>query len=265
MSKVASNMQITNFAVINFNHPFGVMRSEKRFGTVLKRETIGNINVTGVEHLLVLQAKDPYPGFFCPDRGQSVECKEGTFFLPHANPVCCPEDDVCRLGLLATEKLGINTCLSFITIRGKLTRAFRLKETSSDRIAGAVGFFRDHGVEIQNYRRIPTHLSYIYIKSFQNLVRLADHIYRNQKLGNHYYLTIPAPVRWEVFEKIITYQKFSAEMKNFDAAIGYWLQTPQFIDFIRIYGPKLTLPQLTQIRESYLEIYTKVDKNEIVI
>lgn len=241
------------------------MGCEKRYGTVIKRETIGIAQGTSTGDILVLQSKDPYPGYFCPEKKLKNSCKGGTFFLPHAQPLSCPDDQICRISLQAVEKLGINTCLAFITIRGKLTRAFRLKETPLEKVAEAVAFFQSSGIDIQPFRNTPTHLSQIFIKSFQCLTRLDNEIFRNSQLSNHYYLTIPAQLNWELFERLITYQKNSAELKNFDAAIGYWIQSPKFADFIRIYGPRLTHQQLHQIRTNFIDTYTKYINKEIII
>jgi len=241
------------------------MRCEKRYGTVLKRETIGMAQGLNNGGILVLQSKDPYPGYFCPEKSSRRSCKGGTFFLPHALPLSCPDDQICRISLQAVEQLGINTCLAFITIRGKLTRAFRLKETPAEKVAGAAAFFQSAGIAIQPERHVPTHLSQIFIKSFQCLTPLDSHIFRNSQLSNHYYLTVPAQLDWDLFERLITYQKNTAEIKNFDAAIGYWIQSPQFADFIRIYGPRLTHQQLLQIRSNFIDTYNKYINKEIII
>lgn len=241
------------------------MRCENKYGTVIKRETIGNAHDCSVDNMLILQAKDPYPGYFCPEKSTPPLCKSGTYFLPHLQPACCPDDHICRVSLEASNELQINTCLAYITINGRLTRAFRLKETPADRISDALRFFKTAGIETAPFRKIDTHLSEIYIKSFQCLVKIDANIFRNRILNNHYYLKIPQKISWDLFEKLITFQKNNNELNNFDAATGYWIQSPVFSDFIRIFGPKLSHQQLSEIRNTFLDIYTKYINKEITL
>lgn len=239
------------------------MRCENRYGTVIKREAIGNAHDCAIDNTLILQAKDPYPGYFCPEKTTAPNCKGGTYFLPHQQPGCCPDDQICRLSLNASQTLNINTCLAYITLNGKLTRVFRLKEAPAEKIADALLFFKNAGIELMAYRKMDTHLSEIYIKSFQCLARLDANIYKNRQLMNHYYLKIPVAITWDLFEKLITFQKNNSELRNFDAAIGYWIQSPLFVNFIRIYGPRLSYRQLVEIRNTFLDIHTKYINKEI--
>jgi hypothetical protein len=64
---------------------------------------------------------------------------------------------------------------------------------------------------------------------------------------------------------LITYQKSKSGFKNFDAAIGYWMQKPVFIDIIRVYGKKLQIGMLHTIRKEFLENLQMLNERKVLI
>jgi len=100
-------------------------------------------------------------------------------------------------------------------------------------------------------KEVKTFLSHITLRSFFYVEEIGEGIYRNDESEGLFYLETSHETDWPVFEKLITYQKLTGDFRNFDAAIGYWIDKPAFIDFIRIYSRSIDTMKLAEIRNTY--------------
>lgn len=236
------------------------------YGTILKQETLSVAKVSSCPDILVLESKDPFPGFYCSESlPADNRCKDFSYYLPVAPLACCHDDQVCRISNGIHTKTGIMACPAQITLQGKIVRAIRLKNIRQSQVAQVRTLFEEHGLTFHKNKKVNTSLSRIYIKLFFYLEQLDGHIFQHQHSPDLYYLTIPEKLEWKQFEKLITFQKLQSHYRNYDAAIGYWIQKPSFTDFIRIYGKKIPLSELQAIRENFLEnLNVYKQKNELI-
>lgn len=237
-----------------------------KYGTILKRETLCSVSIPSKTEALVLMSKDPFPGFYCSEKTPTDNsCKDFSWYLPVAPLASCHEDHICRISLKVRKKTDIRACPAQICLKGKYTRAIRLKNLKPKDISSVIEIFVTEGVEFHKPREIKTFLSTIYLRSFFELHALSDRVFQNAHSKDLYYLVIPENMEWLKFEQLITYQKSKSSFRNFDAAIGYWMQAPEFIDFIRIYGKSMPLEKLENIREEFLENLKMFNKDKILI
>lgn len=237
-----------------------------RYGTIIKRETLSGSSLNPGKPILLLESKDPFPGYYCSEKTPADNsCKEFSYYLPVAPLNCCHEDMVCRISLLVQKKFGVQTCPAHISLHGKYTRAIRIKNLKSQSIGEIAGVFEKHGIGFHKSKKVGAYLSHIYLKSFFEVHQLDQDIFQNKLSPDIYYLSISEPQEWKKFEQLITYQKLHSSFKNFDAAIGYWMQKPAFNDFIRIYGKNIPTEKLNAIRDEFLKNLELLNQRKVLI
>lgn len=161
-------------------------------------------------------------------------------------------------------ELSVNICPTVIQMQGELIRSFRVKEIVPEKLLTVFDFLNQHDFKLHKNKSTKSFLAYIQLKAFFELRQIGDGMYENRDSKGLYYLEIPERIDWNIFEKLITYQKSHSKFKNFDAAIGHWVEKPSFVDFLRIYGTGLDVKQLTKIQEEFLA-NTKKYKNQGIL
>ncbi len=239
---------------------------ESRFGTIFKREALLTAPVSSVSDVLVLHAKDPFPGYYCSEKNPAdSSCKEQSYYLPVYTGTLTSEDHLCRMCLEAKTTFRISSCPARFSLGGKSVKGIRLKDIDFGIIDSVVKFFESSGLQFYSNKKIATFLSHVYLKSFFYVKPIADQIYQNTQNSDLYYLEIPEPVEWDVFERLFTFQKSRTDFKNYDAALGYWYTQPMFTDFIRIYGKDLATDKLSVIRDEFLRNNEAFKESKIMI
>jgi len=239
---------------------------ESRFGTIFKREALLSAALNYETRALVLYAKDPFPGYYCSeDNPSDSTCKEQSIYLPVYTGSLPSEDHLCRISLEAKAKFRISSCPARFSMGGKVVKGIRLKDIETDKVNSVVKFFEFSGLEFYQDKKIGTFLSHIYLKAFFDVKRISDKIYQNTLNQDLYYMVIPEPVEWNIFERLFTFQKSRTDYRNYDAALGYWYTQPIFTDFIRIYGKNLGVDKLLNIRNEFLRNNKAFKESKILI
>ena len=242
-----------------------MLKKIQQYGTILKRETLSTASLSFQAKELILTSNDPFPGFYCSEEMLTDNsCKENSFYLP-IHSLAEQEDNLCRFSIEIQEKESLTVCPAIILLDGEYTPAFRAKEIKEEQLKDVVDFFREKGIAFQKHREVKSYLSRINLKNFFELNELSEGIYQNKNSENLYYFLIPEKIKWVLFEKLITYQKSNTDFTNFDAAIGYWMLKPKFIDFVRVYGNNLTIEQLQGIHKNFLTNIKAYKNNRILI
>jgi len=241
-------------------------QTEQKYGTILKREALRNACFDESCPHLVLESGDPFPGFYCSEKHPvDISCKEKSYYLPVQSVTCCHDDFICRISLEVFDKFSLQACPAQVTLMGKYVRAVRVKNLENHFFHEVVDVFGKHGISFFNNRKITPYLGYISLKAFFEVKSIGENIFQNLLSPDIYYLIIPESIEWKLFEKLITYQKSNEGFKNFDAATGYWMSKPSFVDFLRIYGKNLSLKQLNTIREIFIHNLNLYKTNNLSI
>jgi len=236
-----------------------------KYGTILKREVLVNASFQNLTEHLVLESDDPFPGYYCSEKHPAdISCKEKSYYLPVQSLSCCHDDDVCRVSLEVLNVLNVQACPSQITLMGKYVRAIRVKGLGDKSLTRVTEIFTNNGIHFFSNRKVPVYLCYIYLKAFFEVIKIDTGIFQNQLSPEIYYLIIPEKMEWKLFEKLITYQKSQSIFKNYDAAIGYWMEKPAFTDFLRIYGKSLTIKQLDEIKNTFSDNLSLFNQNKLI-
>ncbi|MCD4770461.1 MAG: hypothetical protein K8R35_09880 [Bacteroidales bacterium] len=135
----------------------------------------------------------------------------------------------------------------------------------TDFLKVVIDLFRSRNITFHKNIKIKSYLGIIVLKSFFNVKEIAPGIFRNLTTDGLFYLTINEMIDWSLFEKLITYQKGTGGFKNFDGAIGYWIGDAEYIDFIRIFGNRLSKEQLQDIHSDFRKNFAAWYSNDILI
>ena len=236
------------------------------YGTIYKREALINAYPEGNHDYLVLKPNDPFPGYYCSEKNPADNsCKENSYYLPLYNMPNCHEDTICRISLGIYNNTKIQVCGVYMLLGGKFVNAIRIKGTEAEGINKVVSVFMENNIRFYKHKNVSTYLSKIYLKSFFTIKEIETSVYQNTISSELFYFEIPETLDWATFEQLITYQKTHSSFKNFDAALGYWILKPTFIDFVRIYGKKLKLTQLLAIKEDFLHNLKQYGEQKILI
>ncbi len=237
-----------------------------KFGSILKRETLSRAPLSFTSKFQVLHSSDPYPGYYCrEDEPADNSCKEFSYYVPFEYNFSFDEELLCRISLDMQAELSVSICPTVIRMQGEFIRAFRVKEIIPEQLLTVFDFLNQHDFKLQKSKPTKSFLAYIHLKAFFEIHQIGDGVYENRDSSGLYYLEIPDRLDWEIFEKLITYQKSNSSFKNFDAAIGHWVEKPSFVDFLRIYGTGLDLNQLRNIQDEFLANLKTYAKQGILI
>ncbi|MEN8203927.1 MAG: hypothetical protein ABFS28_15110 [Bacteroidota bacterium] len=237
-----------------------------RFGTIKKRETLTVAPLDFPVKYQVLYSPDPFPGYYCnEDKPADNSCKTFSYYIPFEQSPPADEDMLCRISLEIQQKDSVDICPALIRVKGDQFRAFRVKEIEPGQLLSIFDLLMDHGLKLKKNRPTNSFLAHIKLKGFFEIQQIEEGVFRNVESKDLYYMILPGVVEWSTFEKLITYQKTKGKFKNFDAAIGYWLDKPSLVDFLRIYGTDLDVSQLKIIRDEFLENSEKFTEQGILI
>ncbi len=237
-----------------------------KFGTLLKRETLAS--VPSGEHLpcLILHSNDPFPGYYCSEEyPANKNCKEISYYIP-VRGTSAPDDEMLfRTSFHLRSELDVDICPAEFNLEKTILKTFRLKGLKEKDLGPVIEQLEEQNYQLYKPRRIKSFFSYIRLRSFFSVQRIDPHFYQNTDSPSIFYMTIPEPLGWNDFEKIITYQKTYGSFKNFDAAIGVWIEKPQVTDFIRIYGNNLETDQLNDIRLHFFRNWHRYKEQGMLI
>ncbi|MCD4768567.1 MAG: hypothetical protein K8R35_00165, partial [Bacteroidales bacterium] len=237
-----------------------------KYGIIIKRDTLSKADISSVVNMLVLKSNDPFPEYYCiEDNPTDNSCKENYFYFPVKQSHQWDESRLCRISLEIQKEKSVNVCIATIDIDGDFCPAIRVKGVKADYLKVVIDIFTARNVTFYKNRDIKSYLSIIVIKSFFNVKEIAPGIFRNLMTDGLFYLTINEMLDWSLFEKLITYQKGTGGFKNFDGAVGYWIGDREYIDFIRIFGNKLTIEQLQEIKHEFTKNLAAWHSNDFLI
>ena len=219
-------------------------------GTLLKEESLKNVEQKIMMNTLVLESLEPFPGY----HGENVpfETKPGSLFL--ITQVQYPMETILRISqqICGYHHLQFDLSPAEIFIYNNTLHAIRIKDLDDySLIADIQGCFIDHDIKFMKKRRISAH-GLIRVDKIFSLELLQESFYRDLDDEKTYYIEIPYHFNWSLFRKVTFTVKNNLENSNFDAALAY-IYLKSIVEFIRIYAKSPTIDRLQGIRERYLE------------
>lgn len=226
-------------------------------GFVQKKETLASVKTPVDHNELILEAVDPYPGYYSPQHipnwSKGPKTKSLYFIIKPFD--CCNEERITKIAGEIRENIehSFEARPGQLSLMNKECPCIRVRINSTFIIPELVERFQNGGISFLKKKKIEETESMIKVQKFFNMLREDVAIYHDRDNSNIYYLQLHKPVDWETFEAGTVRLKSSLQYPDFDAALANIYYQEGFLDFIRIYAPHLTIYDMEQIREKYLK------------
>jgi len=224
-------------------------------GTIWKKEKLASLEWEINFEELLLEDKDPLPGYYdhfeIPSQEKDL-LPRWIFAILRPNLLSAP-DNIIRI----TMQIQKNHDKEFDAAPGKLTLnnetvpciRFQISEYSV--LPDLLGLYTRHGLEFVPHRKVLPYESLIEITKFFDLAKIADDIYKDKDLADYYYILIPKGIDWETFEMVNKTVKNNSDHKVYDAALATAYNKHGIIDMVRIYDRKTNYDILKLLRSKY--------------
>lgn len=223
------------------------------FGGLIKEENLRTVDDGIIPNTLVLENKDPFPGYYGAVPSDKVP---DSFFLVMTKKEST--EKILRLTHIIRKNSNIdfegspgriciyNDTYYSIRIRG-LDDFSRLEEIQS--------YYRDNGIEYMKKKKIDAN-AVIQIKKIFEVEEIEDNILKDA-VRDMYYLKINKQLTWSHFRTISGQVKNNLKNTSFDAALAV-IYGSEVLDLIRIYGKDLDIDYLHKIHVKYNEFLQKI-------
>jgi hypothetical protein len=227
----------------------------ERYGNLLKEEDLVLMDDKIMPNTFVLEAPEPFPGFFGYYSEAPVHSKP--LYIYFVVKQLYTLEQVTR----ATNQIRtyfpakrVHVAAGTVTIYNQLYHVLRVRHLDSyDQIAELQACFIDEGFEFAKKPGKKIHASAIIrIKKFFILKEVEPGIYLDMTELDHAYFVIPKMLTWSNFEELSRQVKFNWDKCAFDAAIGHFHENFEITDMVRIYNPNMDVETLKEIRNKYL-------------
>lgn len=224
-------------------------------GTIWKKERLASLEWEASFAELLLEDKDPLPGYYDHFEipSQEKDLLPRWIFAVLRTGTLSAQDNIIRI----TMQIKKNYDRPFDAVPGKLALnneivpCIRFQISEYGLLPDLLRHYTRLGVEFVPHRKVLPYESLIKITKFFDLTRFTDDIYKDADLPDTYYIIIPKGVDWETFEKISETVKNNSDHKVYDAALASAYNKNGVIDMVRIYDRKTNQEILNHLRNKY--------------
>lgn len=226
-----------------------------KFGSLIKEETLEVIDSKILPNTIVLEATNPFPGYYEYYEGIQKDV------MPHY--IYLVTDKKCDLEKFtrATQKImsyfevNFHAAMGTITIFNDTFHVIRIRRlTKYDQIKELQSCYKEEGIILKTNATIPHNSkAMIQLDKFFALEEIGDGYFLDHVEPNHGYFTVPQKLSWKQFEHLTQQVKYNMDMFHFDASLGFIYDNFKAIDMIRIYAENLDLELLKKIRSKFIE------------
>jgi hypothetical protein len=227
----------------------------ERYGNLLKAEQLVTMKDKIMPNTFVLEAPEPFPGFFNYYSESPKDSKPLYIYLVVNHLYTLEQVTRARQNIKKYFSSYFHADAGTITIYNNTYDVIRVRHLDKyDQIKDLQACFVDEGFEFMKKpsKKIET-TGLIRIKKFFRLKQIEEGIYLDEIEKDHGYITIPRYLKWKEFEEVTKRVKYNWEESFFDAALGHFHHNFEIEDMIRIYNPKINLKMLKKAKQKYLE------------
>ncbi|MPQ47524.1 hypothetical protein GCQ56_10960 [Marinifilum sp. N1E240] len=226
-----------------------------KFGSLLKEETLEVIDNKILPNTIVLEATNPFPGYYEYYDGFQKDVK------PHYIYLVMDKKYDLEVFTRATQKImsyfeaNFHAAVGSITIFNDVYHVIRIRRLSTyDQVKELQASYKKEGIQLKSSGSIPHNSkAMIQLDKFFALDVIEDGFYKDHIEPNHGYFTIPQKLSWEQFELLTKQVKYNMEMMHFDVSLGFIYDHFKAVDMIRVYAEDLSLDLMKKIKAKYLE------------
>ncbi len=224
-------------------------------GTLWKKEKLGNFESEMLLSELLLEDKDPLPGYYDHFQipSQEKDLVPNWVFAVLKSFKSCEDDYFIR----ATQKIRKSCEEPFDAVAGQLTLnnewvpCIRFQLNDSMQLPELIKHYEKHRIEFAANRKVNDFVSLIKIVKYFDLNPLSENIYRDNDMADMYYIEIPKGMDWNTFEHISKEVKNNMTHKVYDAAMASVYNKNGVVDLVRIYDRHTNLEVLKELGNKY--------------
>jgi hypothetical protein len=123
------------------------------------------------------------------------------------------EELLCRISQEIQTEYIVNICPAVFNMGKNIIRAFRVKDIDPEKLIDIINFLKNKELTFFKNEPVKSFLSRIRLKAFFDIREINKGIYINTTSMGLYYLEISEYLEWDVFERMITYQKLNSRFK----------------------------------------------------
>ena len=225
------------------------------FGALIKSETLLTLEDKVMPNSFVLEAPEPFPGFFQYYHEHPANNKPLYVYLVLDKNYSLDVVTRASQNIAKYFPVRFDAALATITIYNESFTVIRLRHFESyDHIAELQSAFVGEGVLMHKaFRRTIHGDGLIRLDKFFALKQMSDDVLFDTRELDHAYFHIAKPLSWKNFEHITLMVKNNWDKTIFDAAIGFFYINFEVHDMIRIYDPALNVTDIEEIAKLFRE------------
>ncbi len=223
------------------------------FGSLIKEENLKTVDDGIIPNTLVLENKDPFPGYYGAVPNDKVP---DSFFL-----VMTKKESTEKI-LRLTHIIRKNSNIGFEGSPGKICiyndtyYSIRIRGLSDfSKLWEIQNYYRDNGIQYVKKKKLDAN-AVIQIKKIFEVAEFKENILKDA-VRDMYYLKINRQLTWSHFRTLTGQVKNNLKNASFDAALAVIYGT-EVLDLIRIYAKDLTIEYLLEIHAKYNEFLHKI-------
>ncbi len=227
----------------------------ERYGNLLKEEQLVTMDDKIMPNTFVLEAPEPFPGFFHYYSESPGESKPLYVYLVVDRLYTLEEVTRARVNIEKYFSSVFHADAGTVTMFNKTYHIIRVRHLDTyDHIKDLQACFIDQGFEFKKkpVKNINAE-ALIRIKKFYKLQRIEEGIYLDLIEKDHGYITLPTYYKWTEFQELTKKVKYNWDGSFYDAALAHFHNNFDIEDVIRIYNPKIDLKMLLEIKKKYYE------------
>lgn len=227
------------------------------FGSLSKEENLKNVEYNVIDNTLVLENMMSFPGYH---HDVPTDPKPNFIFLVLQKEYTITDIYRATKNIRSYSQIPFDASPATISMHTEDLHCIRLRGlTTFENVIELQHCYIDEGIKMQKYKHIDIK-AIIHVDKSYKLLQLENGIFKDLDDPFTYYVKIPIPLKWKLFEKFTHSVKNNIDNSNFDAALGYFL-TPELTDFVRIYAHEPSCTRLEDIQNLYLEEISHYLKN----
>lgn len=226
-----------------------------KYGSLLKEETLEIIENKILPNTLVLEATNPFPGFYEYYENIPKDVTPHYIYLVTDKRYTLEEFTRITQKIMEYFEVKFHAAIGNITIYNDVHHVIRIRHlTNYDQIKELQHCYQAEGIKFKAQCNLARqNKAMIYLKKFFALDKLEDNFYVDHAEPNHGYFAIPQKLDWNQFAELTTHVKYNLEMIHFDVSLGCLYHDFKVMDMIRVYSENMNLDLMKRIRNKYLE------------
>ena len=225
-------------------------------GTLTKKETLSSVENEMNCNILMLESKQPFPGYHGLTVPDSLE-PDSLFALTSGT---FSNEFIVR-SVHEIKKAGnyeFSATPATIQFKNGLAEVIRFKGLAYAEVGEVMSKFVAVGIGFKRYRKISPYSSIIRVRKYFKVEKIATRLFLDLFDEGTYYLQIPVFLDWDAFEKMTMAIKYNLQNNNFDAGLTSVYYEKGIMDLVRIYDVEADQEKLNFILAKYLDAIDRI-------